>query len=275
MLRRIERRGLGRVGFSDLFHALMTMRLATLVGLLALGIVAMNFMFGTIYWLIGGIGGAPPGNYGDAVFFSVQTFSTTGYGVLYPKTILANSVASVEIITGLLSTALATGLLFARLSRPQARVMFSKIAVIHPVNGVPTLMFRAANRRRNALTNAEMTVAMTRDEIDPEGNNLRRLLDLTLVRDRSPAFALSWSVMHRITESSPLYGLDAEALAREHCIFICVLTGLDDTLLSTVATRHIYNFTDIKFGARFVDIFDRAADGSFAIDYTRFHDLEE
>ncbi len=275
MLRRIERRGLARVGLSDLFYALMTMRLIVLLLLMALGIAVMNLVFGTVYWLIGGIGGARLGDYGDAVFFSVQTFSTTGYGVLYPKTTLANAIASIEIITGLLSTALATGLLFARLSRPQARVMFSKIAVIHEIGGIPTLTFRAANQRRNALTNAEMSVSMTRDEIDPEGNNMRRLLDLALVRDRSPAFALSWSVMHRITETSPLYGLTAADLAREHCVFICVLTGLDDTLLATVATRHIYNFTDIKFGARLADIFDRAADGSFAIDYTKFHEIEE
>lgn len=275
MLRRIERRGLARLGFSDLFYALMTMRVIALLGLMALGIALMNLAFGTVYWLIGGIGGARPGDYGDAVFFSVQTFSTTGYGVLYPKTVLANSVASVEIIIGLLSTALATGLLFARLSRPQARVMFSRLAVIHEIGGVPTLSFRVANRRRNALTNAEMTISILRDEVEPEGGNTRRLIDLDLVRTRTPALALSWSVMHRITETSPLHGLAADDLAAAHWVFICVLTGLDDTLLSTVAARHIYNFSDIKFGSRFADIFDRAPDGSFAIDYTKFHEIEE
>lgn len=275
MLRRIERRGLGRLGFSDLFYTLMTMPIVALLGLMALGIAMMNLAFGAIYWLIGGIGGARPGDYGDAVFFSVQTFSTTGYGVLYPRTILANSVASVEIITGLLSTALATGLLFARLSRPQARVMFSRFAVIHEIGGVPTLTFRVANRRRNALTNAEMTVSVLRDEVEREGNNNRRLIDLDLVRNRTPALALSWSVMHRITETSPLHGLTAADLAREHCVIICVLTGLDDTLLSTVASRHIYNFSDIRYDRKLVDIFDHAPDGSFAIDYTKFHELEE
>ncbi|MGC9269818.1 ion channel [Acidiphilium sp.] len=275
MLRQIERRGLSRAGLSDIFHVLMTMRLPVLLGLMALGISMMNLIFGAIYWFAGGIGGARPGNFGDAFFFSVQTFSTAGYGVFYPKTVTTNAIASVEIITGVLSTALATGLLFARLSRPQARVMFSNIAVIHPYHGVPTLMFRAANRRRNALTNARMTVTMIRDDTDPEGIALRRLIDLVLERDESPAFALSWTVIHRITETSPLFGLNAAALAREHCVLLCVLTGLDDTLLATVAARHVYDHADIRFGARLADIFDRTPDGSLAIDYTKFHDTED
>lgn len=258
-----------------MFYAFMTMRLATLLGLMALGIALINLVFGAIYWQIGGVGGARPGNYGDALFFSVQTFSTTGYGVLYPKTILANSVASVEIITGLLSTALATGLLFARLSRPQARILFSAVAVITDYFGMPTLMFRAANQRRNALTNAKMTLTMTRDETDPDGNALRRLIDLPLERDNSPVFSLSWTVMHRITATSPLFGLDAGALAAQNSVFLCILTGLDDTLLATVAARHVYDPKDLRFGVHFADIFDRAEDGSFAIDYTRFHDTDE
>lgn len=274
MLRRIERRGMSRLGFSDLFHALMTMRISALLGLMALFIALSNIVFGTIYWLIGGIGGTRPGDFGDAVFFSVQTFSTTGYGAFYPHSVLTNAVASVEIIIGLLSTALMTGLLFARLSRPQARVMFSRVMVVHRYHGVPTLMFRVANQRRNALTNAQMTVTITRDDVDEDGNELRRLIDVKLERDHSPAFALSWTVMHRISEASPLYGADIEAMRRRGTIFLCVLTGLDDTLLATVVARHVYGADDVRFDAHFADIFDHGPDGSLAIDYTRFHDAE-
>lgn len=275
MLRRIERRGLRRVGFSDLFYALMTMRISALLGLMALFIAATNLVFGAVYWLIGGIGGARPGDYGDAVFFSVQTFSTTGYGALYPQSTLANAVASMEIIFGLLSTALATGLLFARLSRPQARVMFSRVAVVRRYDGVPTLMFRVANRRRNLLTDARITVTILRDEVDEDGSTMRRMIDLPLVRDRSPAFALSWTVMHRITEESPLFGQDRAALAADGTLFVCVLTGLDDTLLATVLARHAYGHAEVHFGKRLADIFDRAPDGSFAIDYAKFHEIED
>lgn len=253
----------------------MTIRLSTLLGLMALGIAVINLLFGTIYWAIGGVGGLRSGDFGDAVFFSVQTFSTTGYGAFYPQSMLANSVASAEIIIGLLATALATGLLFARLSRPQARVMFSRVAVIHEQDGVPTLMFRIANRRLNALADARVTVTITRDETDASGTMMRRLIDLRLDRDRSPALALSWTVMHRITADSPLAGLDRAALKRLNIVFLCVLVGIDETLLATVVSRHLYDVGDIRFGARLADIFARDAGGAFAIDYARFHEVED
>lgn len=253
----------------------MTIRLSALVGLMVLGIAVINLLFGTIYWATGGVGGVRHGDFADAVFFSVQTFSTTGYGVFYPQSLLANAVASVEIVIGLLATALATGLLFARLSRPQARVMFSRVAVIHEQDGVPTLMFRIANRRRNALTDARMTVTITHDEADAAGTTMRRLIDLRLERDRSPALALSWTVMHRITPDSPLAGLDRAALRRLNVVFLCVLVGIDETLLATVVSRHLYDAGDIRFGARLADIFARDADGGFTIDYTRFHEAED
>ena len=253
----------------------MTVRLSALLGLMAATIVLINLAFGAVYLVTGGIAGARPGDYGDDVFFSVQTFSTTGYGALYPKSILANSVASVEIIIGLLATALATGLLFARLSRPQARVMFSRVVVVHPYLGVPTLLFRVANQRRNLLTNARISVTLMRNEEDEDGNAMRRMIDLPLERDHSPAFALSWTVMHRITEASPLFGLDAAAMKQGNMILLCVLTGLDDTLLTTLLARHVYGADDFRFGAHFADIFDRMPDGSFAIDYTLFHETAE
>ncbi|MGH7119124.1 MAG: ion channel [Acetobacteraceae bacterium] len=274
-LRRIERRGLARHGFSDLFHELMTMRLSALLGLMAGTVVLINLGFGAIYTAIGGIAGARPGDFGDGVFFSVQTFSTTGYGALYPKSMLANSVASIEIICGLLATALATGLLFARLSRPQARVMFSRVAVVHPYQGVPTLMFRIANRRRNLLTDARISVTLMRDEEDEDGNSMRRMIDLPLERDHSPAFAISWTVMHRITETSPLFGIDQAAMRAGNMILLCVLTGLDDTLLATVFARHVYGADECRFGMRFADIFDRAPGGDFTINFARFHDVTD
>jgi inward rectifier potassium channel len=274
VLRRIERRGVARSGLGDVFHGLMTMRLLALLALLAASIVVINLIFGVIYAFSGGIGGARPGDFGDDVFFSVQTFSTTGYGALYPRSVLANSIASVEIIIGLLATALVTGLLFARLSRPQARVLFSSIMVVHRLRGENSLMFRVANQRRNQLTDARMTLTLIRDELDEDANTMRRLIDIPLERANSPAFALSWTIIHRLGPDSPLYGLDAIAMQAQNMVILAMLTGLDDTLLATVTARHIYGPADIRFGARFADIFDRAEDGTFAIDYTLFHEID-
>ncbi len=274
VLRQIERRGLARSGFSDLFHGLMTMRLAPLLALLTGAIIVTNLIFGVFYALSGGIGGARPGNFGDDVFFSVQTFSTTGYGALYPRSVLANSIASIEIIFGLLATAFATGLLFARLSRPQARLLFSKTMVVHRMRGENSLMFRVANQRRNQLTDARMTLTLIRQEVDEDGHVMRRMVDLPLERASTPAFALSWTVIHQLGPDSPLHRLDAAAMQAQSMAFLANLTGLDDTLLATVTARHVYGPADIHFGARFADIFDTGTDGAFAIDYNLFHVIE-
>lgn len=271
-LRAIERRGVARGGFQDFYYAFMTLPVPALLGLFTAAFVLINLAFAALYFAVGGISGARPGDFGDDVFFSVQTISTTGYGVFYPKSQAANIIASFEILAGLLGTALSTGMLFARLSRPRAHILFSRVAVVSKRNGIDTLMFRVSNQRRNQITDARMAVTMVRDETDDEGQMLRRMVDLKLERDRSPVFALSWMVMHPLDAQSPLYGLDTAAMTRQAIVFICTLNGLDDTLLANVTARYFYSPKDIRFGHRFVDIFDHHDDGSFAIDYTSFHD---
>ena len=274
-LRNIERRGLARGGLRDFYYAFMTMPVAAMLGLFTAAFVLINLIFAAFYFAVGGIAGARPGDFGDDVFFSVQTLSTTGYGALYPKSLAANIVASFEIMAGLLGTALATGMLFARLSRPQAHVLFSRIAVLHKRNGADTLMFRVSNQRRNMITDARIAITIIRDEPDEYGAVMRRMIDLKLERERSPVFSLSWMVMHVIDETSPLHGLDAEAMKRAGIVLICTLNGLDDTLRASVTARYIYSPDDIRFGKQFVDIFDRHEDGSFAIDYTQFHETTD
>lgn len=271
-LRHIERRGITRHGLKDLYHALMTMRLAALLGVLAGAFVSVNLVFGMIFFLVGGLGGIGHGGFWDAFFFSAQTLSTTGYGAIYPVSRAANAFATLEILLGLLGTALATGVLFARLSRPQARVLFSRVMVVSPFQGTPALMFRLVNERRNQIVEARIAVTFARDEDDGAGGTLRRLVNLKLERDHTPVFALSWLVMHRITPESPFFGLDAAALARAAQLFVCTLTGIDDTLRSAIYARHVYGVEDIRFGHRFVDVITRNEAGAVAVDYRRFHD---
>jgi inward rectifier potassium channel len=274
-LRSIERRGLARGGLRDLYYVFMTLPVSALLGIFIAAFAIINMVFALVYLAAGGIAGARPGDFGDDVFFSVQTLSTTGYGTLYPRSLAANIVASFEIMTGLLGTALATGMLFARLSRPQAHILFSRIAVQHKRFGADTLMFRVSNQRGNMITDARIAVTITRDETDEHGSTLRRMIDLKLERERSPVFALSWTVMHVIDKQSPLHGFDAEAMKHAGIVLICTLNGIDDTLRASVMARHIYSPDDIRFGKHFVDIFDRNEDGSFAIDYTQFHETTD
>jgi inward rectifier potassium channel len=250
----------------------MTVPFTALLGLLAGGFFAINFIFAIIYHLSGGLGGIGANGFAEAFFFSVQTLSTTGYGDTYPVSALANAISSIEIILGLLSTALATGVLFARLSRPRARILFSKVVVVRPYKGVPTLMFRIVNERRNEIAEAHITVTVTRDEVDDDGSVLRRMHKLNLERDSSPVFALSWLVMHRITEDSPLFGKTVEEAAAAGNVIICAFTGIDDTLNASIFARYVYGAEDLRFGHRFVDVVERDGKGLVSIDYGKFHD---
>jgi inward rectifier potassium channel len=250
----------------------MTVPLTALVAGLAGAFLAINALFALIYFGTGGLAGVRAGTLAGAFFFSVQTLSTTGYGAVYPVSLLANVVSVAEMLFGLLGTALATGILFARLSRPRARVLFSKVVLIRPYRGVPTLMFRLANQRRNQIVEARLSVTATRDEIDEDGGMLRRMYTLRLERDVSPVFALSWLVLHPITPDSPLYGLDPAEMAASGNVLICTLSGLDDTLNASIYARHVYGAEDFRIGHRFVDILERGAGGELSVDYRKFHD---
>ncbi len=271
-LRGIERRGIAKYGLRDLYHVMMTVPLSALLAWLAGAFILVNVIFAGIYFAIGGLAGVRAGQFAGAFFFSAQTLSTTGYGAIYPVSLAANLISNVEILIGLLGTALATGMLFARLSRPQARVLFSNVALVNTYQQTPTFMFRLANERRNQIAEARISVTVVRDEVDDDGRVLRRMLPLQLERDVSPVFALSWLVMHKITADSPFHGFDATSLAKAGIVIICALSGIDDTLKATIYTRHIYGAEDVLFGQRFVDVIEFSENRALAIDYGRFHD---
>lgn len=258
----------------DPYHLLLTIPWTGFVLLIFGFYVAINTLFAIAY-LLGGdcIANARPGSFYDAFFFSVQTLASIGYGAMYPKTTYANIIVTIEAIIGVMGIAVMTGLAFARFSRPTARVMFSRVAVILPHDGVPTLMFRSANQRRNSILEAQMRVYLMRDEITAEGEFMRRIYDLKLVRQQTPGFALTWSVMHIIDESSPLYGMTPESLSETNCLLMISLTGIDETVSQVVHARHSYGANDILWNSRFVDILHHTGDGHRYIDYKHFHDV--
>ena len=257
----------------DLYHWFLSLRLWSLIGLCAGAYLLLNSFFALLYLLDSeGVANARTGSFADAFFFSVQTMATIGYGSMYPKSVFANLVVTVETVVGLLSFALITGLLFSRFSRPTARVLFSNVAVVSPYNGVPTLMFRVANERRNQLLQAEISVTLLRTERTAEGVEVRRQHDLKLVRDHSAFFSLSWTIMHPIDESSPLWGQTPESLAAGEVELAILLTGTDETFNQMVHGRFAYAAAEIQWNCRLADIIHRTPDGQRIVDYTRFHD---
>jgi inward rectifier potassium channel len=258
----------------DPYHLMLTIPWSGFLALAALGYVVANALFALAYLAGGdGIENARPGSFFDAFFFSVQTMASIGYGVMHPRTAYANAVVTIESLTGLMGLAMGTGLMFARFSRPTARVIFSCVAVITPYEGVPTLMFRAANQRRNQILEAQIRVRLMRDEVSAEGQFMRRVYDLNLVRNQNPMFSLSWTAMHPIDEQSPFYGATPESLDEAETSLVVTLSGLDETVSQTIYARHTYVSREILWNMRFVDIISKTKEGNRFVDYSRFHDV--
>ncbi|MBE9200713.1 MULTISPECIES: ion channel [unclassified Nodularia (in: cyanobacteria)] len=259
----------------DPYHLLLTIPWTGFVILIFTFYVTINILFALAYWLGGDcIANAQPGSFLDVFFFSVQTLASIGYGAMYPQTIYANIIVTIEAMVGLMGIAMMTGLAFARFSKPTARVMFSRVVVIIPHEGVPTLMFRTANQRRNMILEAQMKVYLTRDEVTAEGEFMRRIYDLRLLRHQTPSFSLTWSVMHIIDEFSPLYGMTPESLTKTNALLIISVSGIDETVAQVVHARHTYGANEIFWNHRFVDIIHHTADGHRYIDYKHFHDIQ-
>jgi inward rectifier potassium channel len=268
-------RGLRRRRWTDLYHQLLTVSWGGFLVIWIAIYLAANLMFATLFWLDrGGLSGARPGSFEDAFFFSVQTLGTIGYGVIAPKSHFANALVAAESFFSFGISALSTGLIFARVSRPTARVMFSRHAVVTPVNGVQTLIFRAANERRNQVLEAEVTVTLARNSTTLEGVTYKAFQALELKRARSPFFALSWSVMHAIDETSPLFGQTLETLIADKAEIVVILAGVDETLAQRIHARHSYLPHEIVWDRRLADIIMMDDSGRPVVDYGRFHELE-
>jgi inward rectifier potassium channel len=261
--------------YTDIYHAVLTAPwwqfLLGLAGFFAL----INAIFAVFYMADpNALAHARHGNFWDAYLFSVETIGSDNETGFQPQTLYANVVVSVEAFFAILTIALFTGIMFARFSRPFARVVFSRCAVIIPFDGVPTLMFRAANQRGNSVLDAEIKLSLARQQTTREGLVMRRFEDIKPVRERSSLFALSWTIMHRIDRSSPLYGYTQEMLAEQQAEIVVMLSGVDETLADRIYARHSYGVNDMVWNHRFVDVLSQRNDGRRVVDLTRFHDTE-
>jgi inward rectifier potassium channel len=217
----------------------------------------------------------PGGAYIDYVYFSIETLSTAGYGDMHPQTHYGHFIAAVELFTGIFSMSLMTGLIFARFSRPNARLLFADNPVISNHDGKPTLMVRFANERHNIIGNATAKFWLMKNIESKEGRTFRRFFELALVRNEHPALALSWTLYHVLDETSPLYGLTADDFKATGVSLIVVVSGYDVVAAQTVHARKPYEHSDILFGRHYVDILELQEDGRVRMDYGKFHETVE
>lgn len=259
--------------FRDPYHLMLTIPWIGFVAIVAIVNIGLNAVFAFLYLLdANAIGGLNNIGFLESFFFSVQTLASIGYGVMHPDTLYANLLVTLESITSLMLFAVITGIAFARFAKSSSRVMFSRVATINSYNGFPTLMFRAANERRNNILEAKLSVYLMVDEVTKEGQRMRRLHELKLVRDHSPVFLLSWTVMHTIDESSPLYGMTIETMERLQAQVFVSLTGIDETVEGTIHARHIYAARYLICDRHFVDVIHMGSDGHRYLDFTHFHE---
>jgi inward rectifier potassium channel len=258
---------------SDLYFYLISVPWALLLLVVVVLFGFVNCLFAIAYMIDGGVANARPGSFADAFFFSVQTMATIGYGTMAPRSFGSNVLVSIEAMSGLIALAVVTGLVFARFSRPTARVRFSRVAVVAPREGVPSLMFRVVNQRSNRIVEAQIHLVFSRWETTREGDSMRRFYDLRLVRNRNSLFSLSWTVMHPIVEESPLFGQTAASLKASRGLIVASLVGLDESFLQNIHVRYVWTADEIAWGMRFVDVLQELPDGSFAIDYSHFDEI--
>jgi inward rectifier potassium channel len=273
--REILAEGIRRVVFQDLFHHFMTITWPQLFATFAAFFLGFDTLFGYAYYLVPGcLANLNPPGFAGAFFFSVETLATVGYGDMHPQTVYGHTVAMIEIFVGLMSLAVITGLMFARFSRPRARILFSKNLVVRPIDGLRTLVLRAVNLRLNVVQDASAHLYMMRTEVTEEGFRIRRVIDLPLRRSTQPMFNLGWTLMHVLDESSPLSTETIDSLRRAEAAFVLSMNGIDESTGQTLATRAEYSHEDIRWNATFRDILVEDADGVLHIDYGKFDDVE-
>src|ERR1700750_457002 len=240
--REIIAEGLNLSFWADISHRCMTASWPAFIAGAALVFVAFNAIFAVLYW-IGNqpIANVPGGAYNDYLYFSIETLSTAGYGDMHPQTHYGHFIATVELFTGIFSMSLMTGLIFARFSRPNARLMFADNPVISNHDGRLTLMVRLANERHNIIGNATAKLWLLKNVITAEGRSFRRFYELPLMRSEHPALALSWTLYHVIDEDSPLHGQTAEDLDATSVSLAVVVSGYDVVAAQTVHARRSYS----------------------------------
>ena len=262
----VRRRGTTWRDFHPYLH-LINMSWPGFLAALFLGYLAINTAFALVYTFIGldQLQGIDAGNrtvrFLDAFFFSSHTLSTVGYGNIAPRGLAANFVASFEALVGVLGFAVATGLLFGRVSRPSARFGFSEKMVVAPYQEGTSLQFRVVNRRANALVELEARVLLM--TVEGTGSTAKRRYDvLRLERPTVLFLPLTWTVVHPIDAESPLWGKTGEDLRQAQAEVLILIKAYDDTFAQTVLARHSYVHEEIVWGRRFAPAFsvDEAGD---------------
>lgn len=277
----VERTGLPFLPALSPYYSLLELSWGAFFLLIAAVYLLVNVVFALLYLvcgpnaLVGMTPGEPGGAFLQTFFFSIQTFSTIGYGGLAPASLAANLVMTAEAIVDVIFVALATGITFARFSRPTSGIVYSKTAVVAPYVDHTGLMFRIVNERKSQIIELRAEVTLSRFE-DEQGRQVRRFYQLTLERDTVSFFPLAWTLVHPITSDSPLYGVSEAELLRSDAEMLILITGVDDTFSQLVHSRSSYKAEEVLWGFRFANLYNsRTPNGKVSIDVRKLSEVEQ
>lgn len=265
--------------FSDLYYHLLSISWFQFIFFIFIGYIFINIIFGVLYFSQGpeGLSGQHPTGtwpfFLQCYFFSVQTLSTIGYGVMAPQTFVTHVIVSVQALVGMLSIGVISGLFFSRFTRSTAKIVFSEQILLTQHLGQKSLVFRLANERINVIVNAKVHATLLYNDVTPEGTNIRRLIDLKLTRDFNAIFFLNWVLAHEIDETSPFYNLDMDELKNKKAEIMVTFSGTDQTFGQSIHSSHIYPISKFVLNKNFEDMLIREND-DFTIHFDKISHLK-
>jgi inward rectifier potassium channel len=262
------------------YHYLLTISWMRFFTFVVGSYLVANAIFAVIYLLAGphALAGTHAtttgGRFAEAFFFSVHTLATIGYGTMSPLTLAANIIVTIETLIGLVGVAVMAGISFARFSRPVAKILFSRSAVIAPYRGGRAFMFRIANQSSSQLVEISAKVLLSRRKRGGLTSTDREFLNLELERSSVVFFPLSWTIVHPINDKSPLRDWTGEDLVDCDAEFLVLLNGFEETFSQTVHARSSYTSSEVVWGARFLSMFTPRTDGDVRVDIRKLHEIE-
>ncbi|MFZ5553315.1 MAG: ion channel [Bacteroidota bacterium] len=262
-----------KAGANDIYNHLVTIGWWKFNFYVLIYFVALNVVFALAFMLAGlenitGIKISESGfeNFMNAFYFSAQTFTSVGYGYYSPSGHAAHIIATFEVMFGLMSFAVASGLLYGRFSKPHAKFSYSKNALIAPYEEGKGLMFRVANLRKNMVTEVTAMVLLTMNEKNDAGEIRREYYRLDLEIEKITFFPISWTIVHPVNENSPFYNRSVEDLVKNNAEILILLKGYDETFSQEVVSRKSYIAAELVWNAKFEKMFSTNENGQVIAD---------
>ncbi len=266
--------------FLETYHYLLNSSWLSFFSLAAIGFLTINTLFALIYLLIGveeitSVSNSLFNDFLNAFFFSSQTLTTLGYGAMAPNSVWSGIVSSFEAFLGLVMFSFLTGLIYGRFSKPKASIRFSKNIVLRDFNHTKAIMFRLVNNRSTVMIKPKISVTLSLNKLNNAGDYTRSFFTLNLERDTITYLPTTWTVVHEITEESPLFEIDKEELANLNGELLSMVSYYDESFSQEVHQMHSYELKELKVDCKFIPAYFYDNDGKMVLDYDLFDKIEQ